>query len=564
MARSSTAPESHVVSKGPCPHCPSSDGYTTYSDGHGYCYVCNAYDRSVNDQEGDDAQFRPSKARPEVLPFGEYRYLKARNISEETCKRYGYFVSEYSGKGVQVAPYHSPRGGPVLAQKLRFGDPKGFTVVGSLKECGLFGQHLYRDKGKMLVITEGEIDALTVSQLMPGWPVVSVPNGAAGARKSLAAHLEWLLGFDAVILFFDDDEAGQKAVEECATLFPPGRCKFAKVPGYKDANAAHLAQQSKAVVGAVWDAKVWRPDGIVGGADLWDAYVAEQDDVTASIPFPWDALNKETMGMRQGELIMLTAGSGIGKSAMAREIAVNLLDQGETVGMLMLEESVGRTVTGLVGIAMNKPLHLDETTWRDLPDDERTSRREAFERIGGCSRLHLYDHFGSTDADNLINRIRFMVQALGCRWIVLDHLSIVVSGIEDGDERKTIDLIMTKLRMLVQETKCGMLVISHLRRPKGDEGHEGGAEVSLAQLRGSHSIAQLSDTVIGGERNQQDEETRNVMTLRVLKCRMTGFTGVAGHLLYERTTGRLREISRESLAKEAKDEARNANFNPEF
>ena len=104
---------------------------------------------------------------------------------------------------------------------------------------------------------------------------------------------------------------------------------------------------------------------------------------------------------------------------------------------------------------------------------------------------------------------------------------------------------MTKLRSLVQETGIGLFLVSHLKRPNGSKGHEEGAQVSLAELRGSAAIAQLSDMVIGLERNQQheDEQTRNTTTVRVIKNRFAGLTGASCWLYYDKTTGRMRETS---------------------
>ena len=130
--------------------------------------------------------------------------------------------------------------------------------------------------------------------------------------------------------------------------------------------------------------------------------------------------------------------------------------------------------------------------------------------------------------------------------IILDHLSILVSGQEDnGDERKSIDILMTKLRSIVEETNIGLLLVSHLRRPAGDRGHEDGREVSLSHLRGSASIAHLSDSVIALERNQQAEDPTeaNTTILRVLKNRYTGDTGIACRLHYDKETGRMTEIN---------------------
>ena len=152
----------------------------------------------------------------------------------------------------------------------------------------------------------------------------------------------------------------------------------------------------------------------------------------------------------------------------------------------------------------------------------------------------MYDHFGSTDVDLICNRIRFMAKALDVQWVILDHISILVSGLATGDERKLIDMAMTKLRTLVQEIDIGLIVVSHLRRPEGDRGHEDGAKVRLGQLRGSHAIAQLSDICLSLQVDPEDPHS-NVRHLFVLKNRFTGQTGSADTLVYNQETGRLRD-----------------------
>jgi twinkle protein len=137
-----------------------------------------------------------------------------------------------------------------------------------------------------------------------------------------------------------------------------------------------------------------------------------------------------------------------------------------------------------------------------------------------------------------------MAKALDCKIIILDHISILVSGGQHGDERKALDEIMTKLRSLTQDTGITLFAVSHLKRPEG-KAHEEGAVTSVAQLRGSASIAQLSDFVIGLERNGQadDPTERNTTYMRVLKNRFSGITGPAGALLYSGQTGRLSEYT---------------------
>lgn len=133
----------------------------------------------------------------------------------------------------------------------------------------------------------------------------------------------------------------------------------------------------------------------------------------------------------------------------------------------------------------------------------------------------------------------------GCDFIILDHVSIAVSGLEGDNERKLIDILMTTMRSLVEETGVGLVVISHLKRPDGQQSHEEGGVTSLSQLRGSGAIAQLADTVIGLERNQQAEgKEKNLVRIRLLKCRFTGETGIAGYLWYNKETDRLEGVDK--------------------
>ena len=182
--------------------------------------------------------------------------------------------------------------------------------------------------------------------------------------------------------------------------------------------------------------------------------------------------------------------------------------------------------------------------------------KEAYEKVIGGNRLYLYNHFGSLDSDSLINKLRFLAVGADCDVIILDHISIVVSGLDDmGDnERRVIDVLMTKLRSLVEETGVAMVLVSHLRRPSGDKGHEDGVQTSLSHLRGSASIGQLSDSVIGLEGNQQDEEHKNERVIRRLKDREGGETGIMGMAHYVAEEGRLLPMDYDGAEGDFEDE----------
>ena len=156
-----------------------------------------------------------------MFVVGTPRALTKRGISQATCEFFSYGIGEFKGKPVQVADYKD-KDGNVVAQKVRFAD-KAFTFLGEPKIAPLYGQHLWREGGKRLVITEGEIDALSYAEASNRkWPVVSVQNGAQGAARSIKAALEWVSAYDEVVIWFDMDEPGRKAATEVASLLPPG------------------------------------------------------------------------------------------------------------------------------------------------------------------------------------------------------------------------------------------------------------------------------------------------------------------------------------------------------
>tara|TARA_Y100000593_G_scaffold35851_1_gene69984 strand:+ start:1787 stop:3403 length:1617 start_codon:yes stop_codon:yes gene_type:complete len=518
--------ESTFLQHEPCPSCGSKDNLARYDDGHGFCFGCEYHEK------GDGEVCESTPKRNSSLLSGEFKALLKRKISEETCRRYGYMVAEYNGSPVQVAPYRDDTG--QVAQHIRFPN-KDFIWIGENKKVTnrLFGSHLF-NSGRMVVVTEGEIDALSIAELWNcKWPVVSISSGAKGGKKDVASALEWLEGFDTVVFCFDMDEAGQSSAQECALQLSPGKAKIVHLP-LKDANEMLCGGKDRQdqLIQAIWNASIYRPDGIISGSDTWDLVVAE--DETSSIQYPWSGLNDKTYGLRLGEIVTLCSGSGIGKSQVCREVASDLIRRGETVGYIALEENVKRSIRGLLSIFLNKPIHLPEAR-EELGEGAIKKEWDAIK-----DRCYFYDHWGSIESDNLLNKIRYMARGCGCRWIVLDHISIMVSGMGEGDERRMIDNAMTQLRSLVEELNIGLILVSHLKRPSGT-GHEEGGQTSLSQLRGSAAIGQLSDMVIGLERNQQCEEFPDRTTVRVLKNRYTGDNGIACCLDYSKETGRLLE-----------------------
>lgn len=519
-----------------CPECGSSDALAIYDNGGQHCFGSGCDYHVFGTGEVPMTTQELPKAKP-LSMGGVVAAIPQRRLSQETCSRFGVTV-EYSSTGEiqkHYYPYYNMESGEVCAAKVREVKTKSFYATGDMSGAGFFGQQQC-NSNKYITITEGELDALSVFEMFnKQYDVVSLRSGASNAAKEIKEQLEWLESYENIVLCFDNDKAGDAAVEQVKDLFSPNKLKIVKLP-VKDASDMLMANRVKDFTQLWWNAKVYRPDGIVAGTDTWDTLVEKRQ--VKSIPYPWEGLNHITRGHRPYELVTITSGSGMGKSQFIREIEYDLLRRCEgNIGVLALEEDLARTSLGIMSVAANRPLHLEE----DTPVDQL---RPFWEATLGTGRYYLFDHWGSTSADNLLARVRYMAKALDCRYVVLDHLSIVVSSQESGDERKAIDEIMTKLRTLVAETGISLFLVSHLRRSQG-KAHEDGAQISLGELRGSQAIAQLSDIVIGMERDQQNanEDIRNTTTVRVLKNRYTGETGPACWLQYDRTTGRMAEVA---------------------
>ena len=525
--------DSEFVSRLPCESCHSRDNAALFSDGHTYCFGCQAYSSG----DGSGTTVTSEKQQPDHhhhhsnLLSGEYVDLRARKLTAETCRKFGYMVATHKGQAVQTASYRDASGA-ICAQKVRTKD-KNFSILGEAKKMTLFGSHLWTS-GKKIVLCTGELDCMSISQIQGHkWATCSIPNGDASARKSVLANYDYLMNFQEIVLLFDQDESGQKAAIEVAEALPVGRVSIGTLP-YKDANECLVKGASGEVINAIFQAKAYRPDGILSPDDLREAI--HQVDAMSAVHFPYERLNTMCKGVEKPALITIAAGSGVGKSTLVREFAYSFMMQGENVGLLLLEETPKRSAQGLVGLHMNKNICIDPDA---ATPDEISNAYEDLLSKGG--QFYLLDHFGSTAMQDISNKITYMHKALGCNIIILDHISLLVSGLTGKvtDERRLVDDIVHHLRTtIVQELGITLFMVSHLKRPNSPQGHEGGAKVRLSELRSSHSIAQLSDFCIGLQVDE-DDPTSGIRELVLLKNRKTGECGYAGTLQYDRTTSRL-------------------------
>lgn len=454
--------------------------------------------------------------------------------------------------------------GSLVAQKLRFPD-KTFSTLKASKsapgvgDCQLFGRAVFGDnKDRRVVVCEGELDAMTVAQEM-GFklPAVSIGTGAKAASKHIKQNWMWLDRFDEIILWFDDDDHGREAAEECAQLFAVGKVKIARAEGAKD--ASDLAQQARPgdIQLAVYGARAWRPQGIVNAADNADDVCTPKEGSKSSWSYhwPWPHVEEMLGPILPGQVCYQVAGTGIGKSTALAELEYALVEQGCKIGHMGFEDTRRDVKLRLMSISMNDRL--------DVNQRDDAEMRAIHDAVFASRLIEMFDpETAEWTVDAILGYVRYCAKALDCRVIVIDPLTFIAAGMSLGDdERRALDKASRDLAAMAKELGVHLQVAHHLTDPREGGGHTEGAKTHLNQVRGSGGIANFATFVIGHERNQQAEGEAFLITrLRALKNRPRSITGPMEVLKYDLTTGRLKPTKEPfpDSAKSAKGSARSA------
>lgn len=468
-----------------------------------------------------------------LIEGGTYKDLASRCLDERTLRKFGYTIGHNAaGELVQIAPYKDDAGATV-AQKTRTKD-KTFSWVGDEKRVRqLFGQHLWSAGGKRVIITEGEIDCMTVSFVQDHkWPVVSVSHGATGSEKCIVRSLQWLESFDEVIFMFDGDEPGRQGARELAALLKPGRAKIASLPDGEDPNSLLVKGNRSAIVTAIFEASPFRPDAIRALGDLITE-ASRKPEWGYTLPFK--PLHDWSYGPRPGQVWIGGAGVGIGKTDVFTEMITHDLKEGRASLAILLEQQPAETAQRVAAKIAGKPYFKPDCEYDEA---ELRGVLSPYEDL-----LHVYDHRGSTEWEEIERMIRWAVRAFDIKQVYLDNLTVLSA--DAADERRFLDGLMKNIKSLAVELNVCIHVLSHLSTPDGTP-HEEGGRVEAKQFTGSRAIMRYADYMWGLERDTQNEdpEMRSISTFRILKDRISGQSnGRTFHLKYDPETTRMSECA---------------------
>ena len=530
-----------VTKNQPCLKCPSSDARQIYEDGTSFCFSCRAW-MSPEEDNGERVE-QPKKSSGlslseiSALPS---RGFKERLIRQEVCEFFGVKVS-YNSDG-EIDTHYYPYDG-AQAYKVRK-LPKEFYWINKSKK--LFGQDKFGGGGSKLVITEGEIDALSVAmsqytKYQQIYPVVAVSS--ATMTDALLQEREWIRSFKEVVLAFDNDEAGRRATEEAIRIIGFDKVRIAK---FQEKDINEVLVKNGATKGSaklqqiIHNAETYTPAGIIGYEELWNNLV--EYNSLQSVPFPdcLSGINSKIKGMRFNEITLFVSGTGSGKSTIFREIILHLLQVTEDkLGIVSLEESPAETARKLAGMAMLKNPAKEEIPLEEL--------KVGFDTVFGHERILLVDHQGAITDLSIMDRLEYMC-LMGCKYLFIDHITILVSeGVDNLQGNEAQDKIMNALLRLVKRYDVWIGLISHLRKKQGGgKSFEEGQLPTLDDIRGSGSVKQISFDIVAFARNMNapTDDIRNRIKMAVLKSRYTGLTGPVVGACYDYETGRLRKADR--------------------
>lgn len=532
-----------------CPECGSSDGVGVYTTGS-HCFVCNHH-TFADDEDRKHTVGRARTTHPDLIS-GEYTDLPSRKLRSDTLRKYRYGLAMVDGKPVQVAPYCNKKG-EVVAQKVRRPN-KDIRWTGDASQVWqLFGQNVWgAGSSRMIVVTEGEIDCLTVAQQWGlKYAVVSVPDGAKSV-KAIERSVDYLESFEKVVLMFDGDDAGREGARMCAEVLSPGKAYIADLPDGMDPSDLLVAGRGQEIVQAAYNASMYTPGNITSLADLIDEAVAPIE-WGRTMPECLSDLYQLSFGPKPGQVWVTGAGVGIGKTDFLTEFVAHDLREGRAAAVYFGEQPPSETPKRVAGKLVGKPY------FRPDYEYEADELREVLAPYG--DKLHIYDHRKlDTDWPSLKKWIRYVVKVFGVESVYLDNLTLMSADADD--ERRFLDSLMADVKKLASQLDINLQLLSHLTTPSGTP-HEEGGRVEGKQLTGSRAVMRYADFILGIERDTQSEcpDTRSISTIRIIKDRVTGqSTGMCSWLRYNPATSQ-QEVSGPPPKEGGQKEAEASDYN---
>lgn len=563
-----------------CKVCGSSDGKAIYEDGSHHCFVCG--DTSVSQEyrsQLKDNRKKPSRVKStvgkeeimEVKPSNkpviteeQREEIKSetsvdpkgfRGITLETSKYFGCRYAYSANTGEVIEQYYVvTQEGQMTGYKIRE-VPKNFRSIGRTgADCELFGQFRFNRGGKYIVITEGEVDALSAYQMIADYnktrgstfeTAVVSPTTGANSHKQIAGQYKFFDSFDNIILCYDNDKAGKEAIENVVKALPKGKVKVMGLR-YKDANEYLENNAGKDFVADFYNAKRYTPVGVVGSGDLYSKILEQA--VIPKVPFPpfMKTLNDMLVGgLPLGHIVNVAAGTGLGKTSFVNEMIYYwIFNSPHKIGIVSMELDSGQYGETLLGRHLSRKLSLIQDDGAKMQllssDNVREKANELFYNEDGQHRFFLLDNRDGS-IEEIQDTVEELVVSCGCRIIVLDPLQDILDGLGIDEQA----LFMKWAKGIIKSHNVTLIFINHVRKSAaGAANSSQGGGFTEEEIMGSSTIIKSASANILLSRNKyaEDPVERNTTKVVLSKNRICGITGPAGMVYYDNETHTLHNL----------------------
>jgi twinkle protein len=502
------------ISRQPCPNCSSSNAYSFNTiKGVGRCFSCSKSSHVNPADSFYEAERNPPVEPKDTHPAQEGTYKEHRGVTEATMELYG--VKDYGGRHTYVYPSG--------ASKTRYYPTKNFSAKGSTSK-ELFGTDRFpQGSSKKVTITEGELDAMSAHQMLNDgkwtYPVVSLPS-ATPSNDLWPNVREYLSSFETIVLCIEYDGPGNEIAEKINRMFPSRVVRMDFHNGYKDANEMLEAGRSKEFKNLWWGAKRIIPNNINASyEDFVGLFESETKGVFVPTGIP--ELDAVILGWAEGHYTLLKAKTGIGKTELVRFIEHTFITEGVPFGSWHLEETQLRSLLGLVTYDLEH-----NVTRKDLITDQGLED-VVKESIKGISEKELYYQFSMNEdcsAQDVIDQIRFMREAFGCRFIIMEPVQDILNISGDESKESILAEFAIRISKIAADTGVGIIMVAHTN---DDD-----------QIKYCRMLGQRASVVINMKRDKdaENEVDKNTTELFVEKNRPTSLEGHAGSIYFNRDT----------------------------
>ena len=455
------------------------------------------------------------------------KYLESRGIPREVGRRFK-ITTEKNRPDIMVFPFYDEKNILTCAKyrNLAFDKEKGGAKEWCTKDTKpiLFGMQECKGERNKLIITEGQIDSLSVAAAGIE-NAVSVPTGQSGFTWVKFCS-DWVSSFEQIVVFGDNENGHITLVDGIMKHFGQKKVYVVRSEDYlgeKDANDILRKYGAAAVRKCVDNAQEVMTERVKRLCDVQSVDLENQEHIKTGV---W-GVDKHIGGLYMGSVTVLTGRRGDGKSTLASQIVANALNQTDNDGQ---PYSVFIYSGELPNYHFKRWLDLQIAgdpnilvKVNDYGDEVYSLADDTVETINAWyrDRAYIYDNSALVETaelgeeDGLFDTIEKEIQRHNTKLILIDNL---MTGVEVGlkvDLYRAQSQFVNMTKRIAMRYNVAILLIAHPRKEDSDK------RLTNESISGSGDIANRVDTVLTYERKKGDASTG---IIGITKNRLTGYT----------------------------------------